>query len=459
MKKFAIFCSAALVSLQLMSQSNNVLTAWEYLEAYKREKEAGNEAAAIQALLDAKKEIEPATKHPNTSQQSKTWKRRGDIYYEIAVNKSPRLVLEKEGALDTAAASYLRAATVEKNERNGKPIIEDKADVIFKLITIANRMMEQGNAEMESKAYEKALATYERARYMYDQTLIIDPKNNSLPNASNSALMGMVACAVTADMKDKILSLGNEAISKGVADAWVYQAVASVHVENKDLAKAKEVLAAGKQKFPNESAIYLAELRIAFEEKDTQRATQIINEGKAKFPDKKADFILEEVNIYLTQGDDEKASKALEEAIGAFQNDKEILKVLYFNAGIIYDNLAKKSSSTDKNLSKQQIEKAKSYYEKTLEVDPNYVSAYNQLANYHVTLGNEYITEANNLPFEKKKEYDELRAKATGEYKKAAEYLEKGYSIKKDATIRNNLIEIYKKTQEYDKLKALQNEK
>jgi tetratricopeptide (TPR) repeat protein len=271
--------------------------------------------------------------------------------------------------------------------------------------------------------------------------------------------MGMVACAVTADMKDKTLSLGNEAIGKGVADAWVYQAVAAVYIENKDLTKAKEVLAAGKQKFPNESAIYLAELRIAFEEKDTQRATQIINEGKSKFPDKKADFILEEVNIFLTQGDDEKASKALEEAIEAFQNEKEILKVLYFNAGIIYDNLAKKSATTDKNLSKQQIEKAKSYYEKTLEVDPNYVSAYNQLANYHVIVGNDYITEANNLPFEKKKEYDELKAKATGEYKKAAEYLEKGYSIKKDATIKNNLIEIYKKTQEYDKMKALQNEK
>lgn len=458
MKSFVIVCSAALISLQVMSQSSNVLTAWEYLETYKREKEAGNEAASIQALLDAKKEIEPATKHPNTSQQSKTWKRRGDIYYEIAVNKSPRLILEKEGALDTAAASYLKAISVQKNEKNGKPIIEDKADVIFKLITIANRLMEQGNAEMESKAYEKAMASYERARYIYDQTLIIDPKNTSLPNASNSALMGMIACAVTADMKDKILRLGNEAIEKGVAEAWVYQAVAAVNIENKDLSKAKEVLAAGKEKFPNESAIYLAELRIAFEEKDTQRATEIINEGKSKFPDKKADFILEEVNIYLTQGDDEKASKALEEAIEAFQSDKEILKVLYFNAGIIYDNLSKKSSASDKNLSKQQMEKAKSYYEKTLEVDPNYVSAYNQLANYHVMLGNEYIIEANNLPLEKNKEYDELKAKANIEYKKAAEYLEKGYAIQKDATIKNNLIEIYKKTQQFDKMKALQNE-
>ncbi|MBE2246263.1 MAG: hypothetical protein IAE67_03300 [Candidatus Competibacteraceae bacterium] len=457
MKKFLLLSVFSFfTSVIVLSQSTNVLTAWEYLETYKREKESGNEAASIQALLDAKKEIEPATKHPNTSQQSKTWKRRGDIYYEIAVNKSPRLVLEKEGAIDTALFSYLRAATVEKKD-NGKQVIEDRGDVIFKLVTIANRKMEQGNALLEDKLYDKAMLAYETARYAYDQTLLVDPKNPSLPSASNSALLAMVICAVSADEKEKILSLGAMVVEKGAADAWVYQAMAGVYIENKDLSNAKDILAKGKAKFPNESAIYLAELRIAFEENNTVRATEIIKEGKEKFPDKKADFILEEVNIYLTQGDDEKASQALEEAIGAFQNEAEILKVLYFNAGIIYDNLARKNEA-NKELAKINREKAHDYYNKTLELDSKYVSAYNQLANYHVTLGNEYLVEANNLPFEKKKEYDEMKAKALDEYKKAASFLEQGYAINKDKTIKNNLIEIYKKTQDYDKMKALQNE-
>lgn len=459
MKKILLVTLCSFSSFWLLfSQSSSVLTAWEYMETYKREKEAGNDAASIQALLDAKKEIEPATKHPNTSQQSKTWKRRGDIYYEIAVNKSPRLVLEKEGAMDTALASYLRATNVELKD-NGKYVIEDKGDLIFKLITLANRKMEEGNNQLEEKLYDKAMMAYETAKYVYDQTLTIDPKNTSLPSASNSALQAMLITAVSAEQKEKIISLGEMVLAKGIADPWVYQAMAGVYIDNKDLANAKTILAKGKEKYPNESAIYLAELRVAFDENDTQRAQQIIKEGKEKFPDKKADFILEEVNIYLTQGDDEKASKALEEAIDAFKNEdeKEILKVLYFNAGIIYDNLSKKNSDNT-TIAKELREKAYSHYNKSLEIDPNYVSAYNQLANYHVMAGNDFLLEANNLPFEKTKEYNELKAKAIEEYKKAANYLEKGYAINKDKTLKNNLIEIYKKTQDYDKIKALQAE-
>ncbi len=454
MKTIILSLLFSILFLNGFSQSSNVLSAWEYLETYKREKEAGNDEASIQALLDAKREIEPAITNANTMNQSKTWKRRGDIYYEIAVNKSPRLVLERDGALEKAAESYLKAANVEKKE-NGKPVVEDRPDVIFKLITIANRTMEQGNNFMDEKQYDKAMQTYGSAKNIYDETLLIDPKNTSLPGASGSALMGMVACAVYSDNKEQTVKYGSMAIEKGVADAWVYQSIAEIYVRDKNLTGAKEVLAKGKTKYPNEAAIYVAEVNIAFEEKNTDLATSLINEGKTKFPDKKADFVLAEVNIYITQGDDEKASTALEEAIATFQNDPSLLTVLNFNAGIIYDNLANKQLKINKELSKQYTEKAKGYYEKTLVVDPNYVSAYNQLANYHVGLGNDFINEANSLPFEKKKEYDALKAKSMDEFKKAAEYLEKGYAIKKDATIKNNLIEIYKKTQQLDKMKAL----
>src|SRR5690606_31174298 len=104
-------------------------------------------------------------------------------------------------------------------------------------------------------------------------------------------------------------------------------------------------LAKGKAKFPDESNIYLAEIQLALKDKDTEKASKLLEEAKTKFPDKKQDFVLEEVNFYLTEGNDEKASKALEEAIAAFQNDTTILKLLYFNAGIIYDNLALKNQN------------------------------------------------------------------------------------------------------------------
>lgn len=461
MKKFVLLALVATLSAPMFAQESSVLSAWEYLETYRREKEAGNEAASIQALRDAKKEIDKACQHPNTVGKSKTWKYRGDVYYEIGSNPSPQLVLDKPGAMDTAMANYLKALVVEKKE-NGKPVIQDKGDVMNKLLTIANTFQSDGNKQSGNSNFKNAVTSYQRAYDIYTELFRLEPKNTTIRDAANGILQNMVICAINMGNNDQVISLSEQCITNGADSAWVYQNLSMAYSKAGNNTKANEVLTKGKQRFPNDADIFIADLRMALDNKETDRAKALIEEGKTKFPEKKADFILEEVNFYLTANDNEKALSALQEAIAIYQastkkEDKEILKVLYFNAGIIYDNLAEKNSS-DKNLAQQYTEKGLEYYQKTIEVDPNYVAAYNQLANYHVKTGNNYITEANLLPFEKKKEYDELKAKADKEFLAATDILEKGYAIQKDATIKKNLMEMYKRTQQLDKLKALQNE-
>lgn len=461
MKKLFLIAFVAGFIAPAFAQETAVLSAWEYLETYRREKQAGNEAASVQALLDAKKEIDGAVLNANTSQKSKTWKRRGDVYFEIGTNPSPQLVLYKAGAIDTAAANYLKALVVEVKS-NGKPVIEDKNDILYtKLPSIGNTFLVDAGKLSEKKEYDKAIDLYLKARNIYDQVAANIEKNSSFKDASKAAMVNVTLSYVNKGDDDNTIKYATELLSLGYDSAWVYQTLSYAYIKKEDKTKAAEILSKGKEKYPNNAEIFLADLRLALDNGETERAKNLIEEGKSKFPGKKADIILEEVNFYLSANNDEQAVRSLEEAIAIYKDksdkgDVEIKKLLYFNAGIIYDNLATKTQDKDKTKAKEYREKGQEYYGKTLEVDPNYVSAYNQIANYHVKLGNDFVEEANLLPLEKTKEYDALKVKADGEYKKAIEILEKGYAIQKDETLKKNLIALYKKTQQVDKLKSLE---
>lgn len=464
MKKLLFIALFAFVSLPVFAQESAVLSAWEYLETYRREKEAGNEAAAVQALLDAKKEIDNAILNPNTSVKSKTWKRRGDVYYEIATFNSPQLVLYKAGAIDTACSNYLKALVVEVKS-NGKPVIEDKNDILYaKLPAIGNTYLTDAGKFADKKEYDRAVDLYLKAKDVYDKVAGQIEKNKSFLDASKAAVVNITLCYINKGDDDNTIKYSNDLLNAGYDSAWVYQTLAYSYIKKGDKVKAAEVLVKGKEKYPTNADIFLADLRMALDNGETEKAKNLIEEGKQKFPNKKAEIILEEVNFYLSSNNDEKAVTSLEEAISIYadktaKEDMDIKKLLYFNAGIIYDNLAQKTIKDNKEKAKEYILKGQNYYNKTLEVDPNYVSAYNQIANYHVKLANDYITEANLLPLDKTKEYDALKLKADEEYMKAANILEKGYGIQKDETLKKNLMELYKKTRQLDKLKALENEK
>jgi len=463
MKKILVFAFAVALALPAFSQESAVQSAWEYLQTYDRERAAGNESASIQSLLDAKKEIDNAAVHPNSSQKSKTWKYRGDVYYQIATNPSPQLILQKNGALDTATASFLKALVVEKKE-NGKPVIHDKNDIIYtKLASIGNKYMDDGGKAADAKDFKKSVAMWLKARQIYDEIAKNIEKNEQFLNASKGALYNISIMYSNMNDADNAIKSSEELLSLGYDSVGVYQNLLYLYMQKGDNTKTAEVLSKAKQKYPNNADLFMTDLMLALENKDDARARQLIEEGKTRFPDRKTDIILQEVNFHLTKNDNEKALQALEEAIGIYSastkpDDKNILTILYFNAGLIYDNLAEKMLETNKDQSGQYMTKALEYYNKTLELDPNYVAAYNQLANYHVRMGNDYITTANNLPLDKSKEFNEMKGKADSEYKTATELLEKGYAIKQDETIKKNLIELYKKTQQLDKLKALQGE-
>ena len=154
------------------------------------------------------------------------------------------------------------------------------------------------------------------------------------------------------------------------------------------------------------------------ESKDDQKILSVIEEGKNKFPN---DFVLnvEEFNFWYNKGDNEKAQQALQNAIEADPTNK----ILHFNIGVTYDNLAKTEHEA-KNHEKafEYIEKAVTGYKSAIELDDKYVDAYYNLGALYVNESQEIQSIANDYDGEK---YEQEMKKGQETMQKGIPYLEK----------------------------------
>tara|TARA_Y100000589_G_C27184957_1_gene642275 strand:+ start:1590 stop:2873 length:1284 start_codon:yes stop_codon:yes gene_type:complete len=154
------------------------------------------------------------------------------------------------------------------------------------------------------------------------------------------------------------------------------------------------------------------------ENKDDQKILTVIEEGKNKFPN---DFVLnvEEFNFWYNKGDNEKAQQALQNAIEADPTNK----ILHFNIGVTYDNLAKTEHEA-KNHDKafEYIEKAVTGYKSAIELDDKYVDAYYNLGALYVNESQEIQSIANDYDGEK---YELEMKRGQETMQKGIPYLEK----------------------------------
>ena len=154
------------------------------------------------------------------------------------------------------------------------------------------------------------------------------------------------------------------------------------------------------------------------ENKDDQKILSVIEEGKNKFPN---DFVLnvEEFNFWYNKGDNEKAQQALQNAIEADPSNK----ILHFNIGVTYDNLAKTEHEA-KNHEKafEYIEKAVTGYKSAIELDDKYVDAYYNLGALYVNESQEIQSIANDYDGEK---YEQEMKRGQETMQKGIPYLEK----------------------------------
>jgi len=199
------------------------------------------------------------------------------------------------------------------------------------------------------------------------------------------------------------------------------------------------------------------------------------NPGERFTESKKPEIVRNMALIYVSKGDDEKAIKALQEA--RVENPTDINLILseanaHYKMGNVkeFEALLSKATELDPtnpelqyNLGviaseSNQPEKAKAYYEKTIELDPSYVNAYINISALILAREEPLITEMNGLGSSKKDDlrYDELRDERQNLYKSAVPYLAKALEVDdKNLSAAKTLMNIYSILGESEKAKSL----
>lgn len=455
-------CSLIFIGSSVVAQTSNHLNTFDMVEQYRREIRMGNEEVAINALLKARGFADEAAVHPSTSGMSKSWKYRGDVYFLIYKEKSPRLVLDRKGADDTAAASFVRALTIEKKS-NGKPRVESPEEIASKLQELINARGNASNEAYEQKKYGVAFQGFNSCRQWMRALAspdLFDPKTVEQLNKAAGSYTYMMGLSALQDKSrpDHIavaMTYLEEAEKAGFDGIDLYGLMIQTQLDEKNYEGAKATLARAQKKYADSLSVFFFDVRIALETNDISRAEGLLKEGKVKFPSAKLDFMIQEVNIYIERNDFSKALQVMNEAI-AEANEVDLKVQLHVTSGQICEQLMEKSSGDQAADYEQQ---AMDHYKKALELAPNTSTAIAGLGNAHIRKANKLVEQANQLPLSKAKEYDALKKQYMEEFKQAAVLLEQSYTIKKTKAVQSNLISIYERLENFDRIEELKKDK
>jgi tetratricopeptide (TPR) repeat protein len=146
---------------------------------------------------------------------------------------------------------------------------------------------------------------------------------------------------------------------------------------------------------------------------DTEKALAAMNEARVENPED-LNLILTEANVYYAMGNIDKFKSLLEYATELDSENPE----LQYNLGVI---------AAEAN----DVENAKIYYSRAIELNPKYVNAYINLAALILGQEESIINEMNNLGTSAAddRRYDELRLQRKELYFEAIPYLEQAIGI------------------------------
>lgn len=266
--KRILFLLLVAASVSASAQSSKVVSAYNAMKAAEFDKAA--------------EYIDVATLNEKTMGDEKTWRYRGQIYQQIAVNQKD-FGITKDVAVKTALASF-----------------------------------------------EKALQLDTKGRWEDENTLGRDQCRNIMLNmgieAYNEKDYGL--------SRDMFMGAAEASERSGVTDTLaIYNAgLAAEQAEDYTTALTQYGLAAEKGYLGAQMYVYIANVYTGME--DTEGYLKTIQDGRVKYPED-ADLIVYELNYYLKNGQYEEAENNLKLAIAKEPDNKQ----LHFSLGVVYDNL------------------------------------------------------------------------------------------------------------------------
>lgn len=371
MKKTLVVLTLVMATGILFAQDGNNICVWNAMNTY-------NTGGGPEDLERAIKCADEAAVNPSTSEKSKTWFYRGQLYTLIFIDKTLK---PKYGNAPVEAVKAFKRLYELKD-----PKFKDWEDVYKYLFPLATNSFNEAVDLYQAKNFAQA---YQYFYSIKDINEVIVGKGQK-PNIDLAvALRNAAICAENS---------GNIEGSIAVLKDWL--AIAP------------------------EAAAYRS-LGLAYKKQSkTEEAKKTIDEGLVKFP-KDANLLVEKINFYLE-------SSQYTDALGYVNNLLEVEPKndgALFIKGLAYEKIGNEDSVVY-------------YYLKSTEINSKNVKPWNNLGALYVAKANALVEPMNKLGNTSAdiKKYDELKAQRKAYYQMAKPYLDKAHALEPDDAQINRVL-------------------
>ena len=415
--KYVLLASALLISVATFAQKDQIKAAEKALKA-------GNAQEAITILQGA----EAASAAAPDAEKAQ--------FHFVKANAHLALATKNEDVdtnLSAAAKGYQEVVSIEK--ASGKDKFTAQAtksiiDVKYKLIN---------GAIADSKAEKHAAG----AKKLYDAYLLDKRDTINLYYAA-STFVNAKEYETAYNAYDELKRLNYS--GKGTN----YYAVNKINGEEQFFSTAKErdqMVKLGTHEKPRTEAIpskrgeiYKNMALILVQNGKIAEAKKAVAEARVTNPDDKS-LILTEANLYLDTKDYDTYKKLITEVLAQSPNDADLV----FNLGVISYNA-------------KNFAEAETYYKRAVEIKPDYVNAYLNLAILKLDADKKLFEEIQKLGNSEKdnKRYEVLKKQREAVFTSALPYLEKASEL--DGTneeVKGTLLSVYRALEMTEKAKAL----
>lgn len=340
----------------------------------------------------AKESIDKAVEHEKTREDAKTWMYRGIIYLNIVY--SDQFKGTDPQALDKSLESFQKAMELDKEDD-----LKQEIEIYPRVEAIGQQYFSHGVDDFNNQDYPQAALDFRKAYEVGQMVNKVDTL--ALLNAALSSIRG--------ENYPQALDYYQQLLDIQFSEPDVYKNMALAYRNMEDLDNMMAILKVGREKYPEDSGL-----------------------------------LLEEINSYLAQG---QGARVVDDLKSLVEKDPTNYSI-FFVLGTIYGD--------EINEAMYDKDKAEMYYEKAIELNPDYYDAIYNLGALYINESNKLQVTANDLPLSETEKYNQITEEANAIIKKALPYLEKANVLQpnNEETIAV-LKSIYSRFNMADKLKSL----
>ena len=351
MKRIPLLFVAISLGLHVQAQNTKVVSAYNYLNNYLKEKDIDN-------LKSARENIDQASTNESTSQKAKTWYYRGNVYWAIQESKNPELMEATVNPLLTAVESYKKVYEIDAKYEYAEESYE-KAMIGFRNL---------GIMAFNKNDFNAALSYFESTTELSAKKGVVD--TSAIENSSIAAMRAGNPTKSIQYLK-QLISFNSDKDGSRFIQLMKAQNLAG------DSAAAKQTLMEGRTKFPNDQKLLTEELNSYLQSGKSAEAEKLLSIAIDNDPTNHL--------LHYASGTIFEDLGKRDQAIAAYKKSIEIKPEFwegYFNLGAIYNNEAKrlqdiannekdnKKYEAGKKLAQAQFNLALPNLEKALDLAP-----------------------------------------------------------------------------------------